>query len=113
MKQRAYDNVDSATLDAYGGGEEFPLYFGDFADNGNYLETNEIAERHGVCGDPEQVRTSVSWFVMGETETLLLLCIRLNLLFGIYCCDSEAPFLRRERDCMVDACGTLDFTAFF
>ncbi|CAM9378424.1 unnamed protein product, partial [Ectocarpus sp. 8 AP-2014] len=54
VKQRAYDNVDSATLDAYGGGEEFPLYFGDFADNGNYLETNEIAKRHGVCGDPEQ-----------------------------------------------------------
>ncbi|CAN0394644.1 unnamed protein product, partial [Ectocarpus sp. 12 AP-2014] len=54
VKQRAKDNVDSATLDAYGGGEEFPLYFGDYADNGNYLETNEIAKRHGVCGDPEQ-----------------------------------------------------------
>ncbi|CAN0252453.1 unnamed protein product, partial [Ectocarpus fasciculatus] len=54
VKQRAIDNVDSTTLDAYGGGEEFPLYFGDFADNGNYLETNEIAKRHGVCGDPEQ-----------------------------------------------------------
>eukprot|EP00903_Cladosiphon_okamuranus_P006097 g6007.t1 len=54
VKQRAVDNVDPAVLDAYGGPNEFPLYNSEFADNGNYLEPDEIAVRHGFCGDPEQ-----------------------------------------------------------
>lgn len=29
---------------------------GDLTSNGNFLESDEIAVRHGVCGDPEQVR---------------------------------------------------------
>ncbi len=28
---------------------------GEVASNGNFLETDEIAVRHGICGDPEQV----------------------------------------------------------
>lgn len=55
IKERAKAKTDPAVLNEYGGGDEYPLYFGDFADNGNYLETDEIAKRHGVCGDPEQV----------------------------------------------------------
>lgn len=34
------------------GPKYFPLYYGEFAENGNYAESNEIAVRHGVCGDP-------------------------------------------------------------
>ncbi|CAN0362132.1 unnamed protein product, partial [Hapterophycus canaliculatus] len=45
---------------------------GEFADNGNYLETDEIAKRHGICGDPEQARNvystpTIGWDVL---ETL-------------------------------------------
>ncbi|CAB1100464.1 unnamed protein product [Ectocarpus sp. CCAP 1310/34] len=54
VKERAKAKTDPAVLNEYGGGDEYPLYFGDFADNGNYLETDEIAKRHGICGDPEQ-----------------------------------------------------------
>lgn len=43
----------------YGGGE-FPLLYTKFAANGNYLEPEGIAVRHGVCGDPEQVRGTLS-----------------------------------------------------
>lgn len=56
VKERAVNNIDPAVLDAYGGPNEFPLYYAEFADNGNYLEPDEIAVRHGICGDPEQVR---------------------------------------------------------
>lgn len=60
VKQRSIDKIDPAILDEYGGGVDFPLYFGEFAENGNYLETDEIAKRHGICGDPEQVRWPTS-----------------------------------------------------
>lgn len=55
MQERLKANADQSVLDQFGGGEEFPLLHGDFATNGNYLETDEVAVRHGVCGDPEQV----------------------------------------------------------
>lgn len=55
VKERAKRETDKGVLNDFGGGDEFPLYYGDYAANGNYLETNEIAKRHGVCGDPEQV----------------------------------------------------------
>lgn len=42
-------------LEQYGGGE-FPLNFVPTASNGNFLEPNEVAVRHGYCGDPEQVK---------------------------------------------------------
>lgn len=56
MKARSVANANAAAvLDALGGPDEFPLTHGQFADNGNYLESNELAVRHGICGDPEQV----------------------------------------------------------
>ena len=43
---------------AYGNGA-WPLLTvyekGEIAANGNYLEPDSIAVRHGICGDPEQV----------------------------------------------------------
>ena len=45
-------------LERYGDGE-FPLNFVPTASNGNFLEPNEVAVRHGYCGDPEQVTTRV------------------------------------------------------
>ena len=42
-------------LAAFGGADEFPQHFGEFAANGNHLEPDEIAVRLGVCGDSSQV----------------------------------------------------------
>eukprot|EP00904_Undaria_pinnatifida_P013285 jgi/Undpi1/9087/HiC_scaffold_26.g11547.m1 len=37
--------------------------FGEMADNGNYIEPEEIAVRHGVCGDPRQHQDeSWNWY---------------------------------------------------
>ena len=54
-QERWKANADQSVLDKYGGGKEYPLYYVGLADNGNYLEPDEVAVRHGVCGDPEQV----------------------------------------------------------
>lgn len=58
-KARAIANTDAAVLAEYGDGE-WPLRWswekGELAANGNYLQNNEIAKRHGICGDPQQVR---------------------------------------------------------
>ena len=56
VRDRAKANTNSATLDAVGGGGHFPLYYLDLAENGNYLETNEVAKRTTPCGDPRLVR---------------------------------------------------------
>ena len=53
--ERAKANTSPNVLAEYGGGDMYPLFFGKFAENGNYLEPDEIAVRHGICGDPEQV----------------------------------------------------------
>lgn len=59
VKERGIANTDPAVLAEYGDGE-WPLRWayekGEMAENGNYLENDEIAKRHGICGDPEQVR---------------------------------------------------------
>ncbi|CAM9316682.1 unnamed protein product, partial [Hapterophycus canaliculatus] len=52
VQARAIAETDPAELAENGGGGIFPLYFQPRAENGNYLESNEIAKRHGVCGDP-------------------------------------------------------------
>lgn len=54
MRKRAEEHTDPEELKKYGGGE-FPLLYTEFAENGNYLETEKLSVRHGVCGDPEQV----------------------------------------------------------
>lgn len=57
-KERAIANTDPAVLAEYGDGE-WPMKWvwekGELAENGNYVENNELAKRHGICGDPEQV----------------------------------------------------------
>lgn len=43
----------------YGGGEWPHLTSynrGELLGNGNYLEPEGVSRRHGICGDPEQVR---------------------------------------------------------
>lgn len=58
VKPRAIEKTDPTILAEYGDGE-WPLTLayekGEFAANGNYMERDELAVRHGVCGDPEQV----------------------------------------------------------
>ncbi|CAN0101493.1 unnamed protein product [Ectocarpus sp. 6 AP-2014] len=53
-KARGNELMDPDVLAKHGGGIDFPLSFVPRAPNGNYLEPNEVAVRHGVCGDPEQ-----------------------------------------------------------
>lgn len=67
--ERAKANTDPEVLAMYGGGDIYPLSFGDFAENGNYLEPDEIAVRHGICGDPEQVG---GWLLLLLLLVLLL-----------------------------------------
>lgn len=55
VKARGIRLTDPDVLEKYGGGQ-YPLLYADFAENGNYLEPEGIAVRHGVCGDPVQVR---------------------------------------------------------
>ncbi|CAM9628030.1 unnamed protein product, partial [Hapterophycus canaliculatus] len=52
VQARAKAEVDETVLNDHGGGEVYPLLHGDFAANGNMLESDEIAKRHFVCGDP-------------------------------------------------------------
>jgi len=53
VRQRAIAKTDPAVLAEYGNGE-WPLKWvwekGELAANGNYLENDEIAKRHGICG---------------------------------------------------------------
>ncbi len=56
VQDRAERLTDPAVLAAAGNGDQFPLYYMPLAENGNFLESNEIAKRHGVCGDPRLVR---------------------------------------------------------
>ncbi len=55
VQDRAEAETDPDVLAMNGDGDQFPLYYGVLAENGNYLETEEIAKRHGVCGDPRLV----------------------------------------------------------
>lgn len=62
VQDRARAKTDEATLEAVGGGGLFPLYFLDLAENGNYLETNEVAKRATPCGDPRLVGVTITSF---------------------------------------------------
>ncbi|CAM9433359.1 unnamed protein product [Choristocarpus tenellus] len=57
VRERAERNTNPLWLESYGGGQ-WPLKYlyddGMIAENGNYLEPQEISVRHGVCGDPSQ-----------------------------------------------------------
>ncbi|CAM9851405.1 unnamed protein product, partial [Choristocarpus tenellus] len=58
VRNRAEKLTDPEWLESYGEGR-WPLKYlydqGMVASNGNYLEPQEIAVRHGICGDPSQV----------------------------------------------------------
>lgn len=60
MRDRGISYTNGDLLSEYGDGK-WPLLAaynrGDVAENGNLLEPSGIAVRHGVCGDPKQVRT--------------------------------------------------------
>ncbi|CAM9493185.1 unnamed protein product [Ectocarpus fasciculatus] len=43
-----------AAVRARGGDKPWPHFNGERAENGNYIESEEVAQRHGICGDPEQ-----------------------------------------------------------
>ncbi|CAM9090943.1 unnamed protein product, partial [Laminaria digitata] len=58
VKARQLERTDEAVLERYGGGEIWPPAaawdMGERAENGNYLEDDDIAVSHGVCGDTPQ-----------------------------------------------------------
>lgn len=55
IQDRAKAETNPALLERVGGGDLFPLYFQDLAENGNYLETTAVATRTNPCGDPRLV----------------------------------------------------------
>lgn len=67
-------------LERYGNGE-FPLNFVPTASNGNFLEPNEVAVRHGYCGDPEQVQ---SWLLPGGHRKFTIFSVRGCALTSMY-----------------------------
>lgn len=58
--ERQLERTDPDVLEKYGGGDVWPLAaawdLGEILPNGNYLENDDIAVSHGVCGDTPQVR---------------------------------------------------------
>ncbi|CAM9313818.1 unnamed protein product [Scytosiphon promiscuus] len=63
VRERGEQFTDPDELDRYGGGA-WPHLFsyerGELLPNGNYLEPDSIAVRHGICGDPEQTKAEGS-----------------------------------------------------
>lgn len=59
VRARAEANTDPTELEIYGGGR-WPHHDsyerGELLPNGNYYETDAISVRHGLCGDPGQVK---------------------------------------------------------
>ena len=61
IPERARAKISEAVIEKYGGYDRFPLsLYTPFADNGNVLEPDELAERHYICGDPPFVRAEWS-----------------------------------------------------
>lgn len=57
-RARAIANTPADVLRKYNNGEwphKASFDRGELADNGNFIEPDAIAVRHGICGDPEQV----------------------------------------------------------
>ncbi|CAM9451088.1 unnamed protein product, partial [Pylaiella littoralis] len=57
VRERGIANTNGGLISQYGDGE-WPLFTayanGEVCDNGNFFERDEIADRHGICGDPKQ-----------------------------------------------------------
>lgn len=58
--EQAKNDTPLDALEEYGGGDLSPLLYTPFAENGNYLEPNSIANRHSVCGGPRLVSERLS-----------------------------------------------------
>ncbi len=58
-----------ANIRERGGGKPWPHFNGERAANGNYIESDEVSKRHGICGDPEQV--CGLWMIGRKVLTLL------------------------------------------
>ncbi|CAM9914038.1 unnamed protein product [Pylaiella littoralis] len=43
-----------AAIRARANGAAWPHLDGERAENGNYIESDDVSQRHGICGDPEQ-----------------------------------------------------------
>ncbi|CAM9517701.1 unnamed protein product, partial [Hapterophycus canaliculatus] len=58
VKERQLARTDPDVLAKYGGGDVWPMAaawdLGEVLPNGNYLENDDIAVSHGVCGDTPQ-----------------------------------------------------------
>lgn len=59
VKARQLARTDRDVLEKYGDGDVWPMAaawdLGERCSNGNYLENDDIAVSHGVCGDTPQV----------------------------------------------------------
>ncbi|CAN0101046.1 unnamed protein product, partial [Discosporangium mesarthrocarpum] len=60
VRRRAEDQTNTDILKKYNNGG-WPLGNVPLAENGNFLEPEEIAVRHGKCGDPSQVRIGTTF----------------------------------------------------
>lgn len=63
VKERQLARTDPVVLEKYGDGDVWPMAaamdLGEVCSNGNYLENDDIAVSHGVCGDTPQVSVIV------------------------------------------------------
>lgn len=76
---------------------------GEVAANGNYLERDELAVRHGVCGDPEQVRIYLttrhaSSHIKARYSPVDLYCTVLSVL-QFFSVQVSQPWLRSQKHC--------------
>lgn len=91
-----------AAVRARGGGATWPHYNGERAENGNYIESEEVAKRHGVCGDPEQVQL--------VNMVVFLYSIRICLPYICWCIVRVAA-VTRSHSSRVCAIGLFCFLA--
>ena len=72
----------------YGGGA-WPHYSAyqrnELASNGNYYEPDAIAVRHGICGDPEQVRCIIQYNAILQYRTYGIGACPRKLCYRIPC----------------------------
>ena len=79
--------TDPDVLATHGGGDVYPLPYGEYAANGNYLESDEIAKRHGICGDPSSVSVCVPLASLAFSLIYpKLVCARMVLFAETTCC---------------------------
>ena len=90
VRRRGNQNIDPEVLEAHGGAGAYPLHHVPLAENGNMVESNEIAKRHFVCGDPRGVSAELDVALATPcffywSCILLRLCWRVEASHGIVC----------------------------